>query len=460
MKEMMWKTIQNSMMRLLQVSLLTAAIVALFFTSCTNVDYGLGSELLPDSYDMTLSRDTLRVNAKTMYVDSLYSDVWTYSLLGSYVDVVWGGTTASTLYQILPVSGYFSSYDTLWGTDPVVDSVRLVLSIDSEVGDTLSEHIIDIYEVTGLPTCYDSAYYSNFDPTPYINSTPIASFNLSSDSSSYTMPEILIEKYLDTNEMAYYNDSLFLLKYPGLYFKTRESVSEKGLLSTINNSYSSINVYYHNKNEDPDTTIMAFNFGGSYSTRNKVITMIQNDFSLGDMSVGVNQSYIGIDVENPPITYVRSFAGLKTYVEVLESELDRIRANAESLGYSRIAVNNATLMLPIYLPSGGTYDNAPEQLGMYYTYEVGEGTHDYWYGIDTDTYSFNGLISRSLGRYTMDISSYIQRRFTYDEDVEGEEWVDIAPAFGYEATNVGVKLVGSADEDTPMEIHLTYTMMK
>lgn len=454
-------TILNFMMRLLRASLLYVVVTFVGLSSCTEVDYNLGVDLMPETTDMFVARDTLSVKSYSVMVDSIVSDVWSYGAIGSYVDPVWGGVTASTLFQVVPSTYAFSSADTLWGVNCVIDSVFLSIYLGSNLGDTLYDQVIDLYNLTEvIPYHFDSTYYSNFDPMLYADPEPFASIDFKYDESDYVLPIDFAQQYLDTVGGHFLYDSLFVRKFPGIYMKPRSKATSGGLLSRINNEYSSIVVYYHNENPTGyDTTYMSLTMT-SYDGSNKIINIFENDLSLADPVVGVDTSMIGSDVEDPPVTYVRSFATLMTRVELLESEIERIRTLARDKGYTDVAISNATLVLPLVDTTASAYNRAPNRLGMYYEYETSTDSDDYWYGISDTDYAFDGYLSRSLGEYRLNITSYVQRRFAGEDYIEDQDQVDISVGYDLESENVGVFLKGAADADDPMEIELTYVMVK
>ncbi len=445
------------MMKLLRVKLLLLVAAILGYSSCTEVNYELGTGLLPGSTETTVKLDTLSLKSFTHRTDSIVSDWWaSTSPLGSYIDPVWGRTTGSTVYQIVPSSNAFTSLDTLWGKDPVIDSVFLMLTHYATVGDTTASNVLDIYSMNKpLPMHYDSSYYSNFDAESYIDQSPVASITVDMNTSKYELPIEFATHYLDTLNHVYLYDSLFVERYPGIYIKPRTQVVNGGLLSQISNESSYILVYYHNSDEDgADTTSMTFNL--SSRGINKVINILDNDTSYADPVVGIENDYIGENVENAPITYVRPFANLTTKVELIDSEIDRIKAIVEAEGYSKVAVNNATIVIPLADPKAGSMNYAPSFLGLYYDYSTNEDSPDYWYGLSESDDTFDGSLSRSNGEYRMNITSYVQDRFN---GTAQSNILEIAPIYGDEISDSGVALNGASAEN-PIELVLTYTLIK
>jgi len=86
--------------------------------------------------------DTVSLKAFTIKEDSLSSDERTYSLLGSFLDPIFGYSEASFITQMrLPSS------NASFGTNPVADSMVIYLDYRSYYGDTTISQTFDVYEI-------------------------------------------------------------------------------------------------------------------------------------------------------------------------------------------------------------------------------------------------------------------------------------------------------------------------
>ena len=146
-----------------------------------------------------------------------------------------------------------------------------------------------------------------------------------------------------------------------------------------------------------------------------------------------------------------------TEVEVLQEEIDRIKKQAEAEGYSRVSINNATLIATINNPIPERLDWSPSRLGIFYNYNDFTLIPDYYpYDVDDTTPMFGGYINRAKMRYSMNITTWIQQLFTGATE---EKKVDLTVGYGFESIMAGVALEGVGSE-TPLQIAITYTMVK
>ena len=428
--------------------------------SCTKVEDELGTDFIPVQDMMKLRMDTMKkVYSYTRSVDSIVTDEWGYTYMGSMVQSMFGQTNCDFIGQVV-FAGGFSSSDSLWGDQPAIDSAFISLAISGYWGDTLENVVVDVYRMNKpLPYLKDSSYYSNFDAEPYIDPTPIATMNVTGNTESayVKIPNEVAERYLDTTDMIYVYDTLFHKRHPGYFFKARKTM-QGGNIYSVDLTNSNIFVYYHNKNVPvADTSYVMFAFDNGDESYNEAFTMISHDFTYASALNGVNPKEIDNTSEPQKLTYIQSLGGLMTEVEVLQEEIDRIKKQAEAEGYSRVSINNATLIATIDNPIPERLDWSPSRLGIFYNYNDFTLIPDYYpYDVDDTTPMFGGYINRAKMCYSMNITTWIQQLFTGATE---EKKVDLTVGYGFESIMAGVALEGVGSE-TPLQIAITYTMVK
>lgn len=130
--------------------------------SCKKIEnQDLGLQVQPQGDRVNIaSLDTLTVLSHTVLEDSLRSDEFSNSLLGSYVDPVFGKTTSS-VYTHIRLGGNTTNFAPVGGTisDVVVDSMVLYIDLGIFYGN-LSAQEFEIYRVTE-DFERDSTYFTN-----------------------------------------------------------------------------------------------------------------------------------------------------------------------------------------------------------------------------------------------------------------------------------------------------------
>ncbi|MBO5821141.1 MAG: DUF4270 family protein, partial [Alistipes sp.] len=181
------------------VYMLACVVLALVSASCTTeVDYTLGSEFVPTKQNMELKRRLYRMGemsegeTKTecqLLETRLYK---TDSIVSSNLESGYFGMESSNIYGIRR-AGFMSQIvfgATLgdkhsWGYRPIFDSMALVLYVTDFHGDTTKKYRFNVYEVISNDYLAkglnpdgenDSTFYVNFDPSQYVSSEPIFTF--------------------------------------------------------------------------------------------------------------------------------------------------------------------------------------------------------------------------------------------------------------------------------------------
>lgn len=509
-------------------SLLVAAIAGMLtFGACTEVDDTLGVEFIPDNQEMKVGFKRLDrreaagrrfFETRLFKSDSVESANLSYGYLGTMENDTFGLCKAGFYSQYVSYyvvdSGYF-------GYRPIFDSMQLLLSIADYAGDTTVVQHFEIYEVVAddfLTESADTVFYTAFDPTPYLSERPIFTFDFPDGET--TGPATTAVTLTPTEEGLKFIDRLLLLDgeekddygvyddydtwvehFKGIYIRPKSPVAGGALYSTTLSS-SGLAMYCRNRDEqDPmivkDTVGAVYYFYDDYATAGNVsINTIDRDYTNSLFNI----DEIDESSESRPLTptcFVEGFGGVVTeisftedFFEAIAEILDEEQASTGER-YRSLAINQA--VLSIYLadsdydwmavdPAAITpwLDYYAERLGLYTNYKTKTAVPDYYYTYE-QTYSttlpFDGYLNRSLGCYTMDISSYVQlvwNRYLNEVAAAAEEGrqpdlnnvkgstVYLAPeAYSYFTyTHASAQGMDDESNNAPMRVDLTYTLIK
>ncbi len=337
---------------------ITAWILALFaLTLSCNDPSDLGMELLPstDLIEVKSFVDNSSISAYTFTEGPIRTDQASKNLLGSIYDPVFGKTTINFAAQFR-LQGY-----PRFGTNPIVDSVKLYLSYKKLYGDTLTPQKFRVYELT--KSIYADSTNAKGESVAYPYYQDI---NLKSMASSQLLGEIeytpklklsekkdtlfqsivipldvsLGQKFVNADSMLLVNNEVFLEFFKGLYIETEEQSEPGGAILTQEAVFSSrspgsaLAIYFNNDEnkakEKPDTMYHAFAIT-SFSAR---INSIEHDYSGTPFYDALNQESV-----EDTLIYVQATGGLRSKVFI-----DGLSTWKDSLN---IAVNKAELIFQI-----------------------------------------------------------------------------------------------------------------
>jgi hypothetical protein len=395
-------------MPLLKGILLAAGLLTLTFLSCKKSPAELGIEILPPSDTVGIkSVDTVTVYAYSMINDSVRTDESTAGLYGAIMDPVFGKTTASFYTQLC-----LSNEGVKFGTNPVLDSLILVLYYDGYSGDTTTLQRIRVYEMS-QDIVYDSSYFSNqsvgtydieladqyFAPTPHDSVTvwgkkdaPHLRINLSAKTN------YLGNKLLEAPQSILNSNAEFIKFMKGLYVKC-EPVDSKGafLHFTTSAPYSKMVVYFKNESSG-DSLHYDFVINGTAARFTHF-----DHFGYLDASPAFRQQVINHDTNmGKDRLYLQAMAGVK-----IRLRLPYIRDLVKN---GPIALNNAQLVFKNI--SNDTVYPPPATLYIYRLDSAGN------FGILPDqTQSaayFGGTYHASTRTYSFRITEYLQNLLLND----------------------------------------------
>jgi len=237
-------------------SFLLLSIILINLASCKKDPYTIGLSLLPPTDTLTVkTTDTVSIVAYSVLQDSIRTDETKTNILGSFVDPVFGKTTASFCTQLR-----LSSEGVDFGTDPVLDSVVLMLRYSSIYGNSNALQNLRVYELNE-DIVVDTAYYSNHKIQYY--NTLLADYTFSpnlTDSVSIYGTNVLPHLRINlSNQTNYFGNKILyapgdiLLKNTkfvdfinGLYIQSSAVNSDGSLISfNMSSELTKMVVYFH-----------------------------------------------------------------------------------------------------------------------------------------------------------------------------------------------------------------------
>lgn len=449
--------------------LLFCLAASLLTVACTSRDEAFGNGMIPPSQQMGSAIDsTVSVFSYVVTCDSLDTNIADFyqPFMGSYIDPIVGRTDVAVFTNFSPNGFEHSHY---FGENPVIDSMRYAIAFSGALGDTTQAVTVDVYEVKeGIQFYQDSAYFSNFDMTPYIGTEPLFSFEHKGIGTAYgKLPQEFAERMLDNTQSqdnVYYADTAFHRKFPGLYFKLRQpATSGEGQMLQFDLSQSAMFLSYHNTGPDgPDTLRQRMWFFGDRTYDYVSFSTVQHDYSFADPAKGgVTTAEIGDTVNASKYIYVQGLAGLMGALKVDETALDALKQKAVDLGYSHIALHRAELQVTMVDSGAEQYDLSFPTLGIYYDmlkYQFLSEYNPILESITSSGYSstLGGALNRSKGVYTFNLTSYMQSLLTGKEK---RFTTQLLPAYGFRNNFARCWIYGT-DSPYPPQLVLTYTMIR
>lgn len=470
---------------------LCAAVVML--GACTEVDDALGSDLIPENQRMTIRIDTLR-NLETYIAqsDSVKSRIKGsgYAYIGQLRNDTFGLRRCSFISQILPTQ---LPYRAGFGIDPIFDSVMFTYSISDYKGDTMAAQKFYVYEVNRKFVPEDSTFYVNFDAEGYVNPEPLFEFEITSptktSSRAYPTEAGLdyIKRLMQTDTVTYYNDTLWVNKFHGLYVVPEQTDSESKVIYRTETSYTGLELWLRD-HDSIDNNLILDTIVASYACYatdakmgNIAANMVYHDYEGSLVAdLGVNDTLASDPVQRT--IYVEGMGGVMGYVKVTDQFVEKLAElgdEAKNGGYSTVSINQAMVYFPLTVnvknpaerPAAIPFlDAAPTRLGMYTAFASLTGIPDYDHEYEEslsnygDQYKlpYGGELNRSRGCYAMDVTAYVQRMWSEYQRADGNldevkyRSIFVAPAADDMFTLGQVALQGN----DAIEIVLTYTLMR
>ncbi|MBQ8959335.1 MAG: DUF4270 family protein [Bacteroidales bacterium] len=335
-------------------------LLVLAFASCRKSPDTIGNNLISDdNYFEVYKTDTAEVICYS-YLDTVSTGNVLNGLLGSMNDPVFGHSEAGFYTQFRPsVAG--QSY----GSNPVLDSLVLQLSLTNYYGDTTVMQTVHAFELSDtlsvLSTYYntsevatynvDHANGYQFRPRPntkmHIYGTDtvrqaVIRIPLSQELGNYLMS-------LDTT--VYSRPDLFKQHFKGLHVFC-DPVSYPGSIISIdvtNNTYTLLQLYYHNA-ATPEKP-MRYDF--HTTSKDAYFNSVEHDYSSGSQDF-VSQVLEGQTDLGKQLVYLQSMGGVKT--KILFPNLEHW---TDSLENCHLVINEAKLIVPASASATDSVYKAP-----------------------------------------------------------------------------------------------------
>ncbi|HHT34636.1 MAG TPA: DUF4270 domain-containing protein [Bacteroidales bacterium] len=245
---------------------LFVTFLSILTLSCNDTLDRVGFTIQPGMDNLTVGIDTMHLQARTIEIDSIFART-KYPVLGEYTDPLFGSIKSEYLGEFyLPEGAGFNAGST-------IDSVKVVVSYSSMMGDSLAPMELSVYELNR--SLMGVSRYTHLNPEEYADMTaPLGkavftgknkTYHTETYTSGYTsqtykvydisvdLPLTLGQRFLDEyNKPAHgmMNDAdRFRQFFPGLYFTT-----SFGNSTILNVSFTSFFVHYHYTDEGGSST--------------------------------------------------------------------------------------------------------------------------------------------------------------------------------------------------------------
>ena len=318
------------------------------FASCKKSPETIGNNLIGDSeYIDVYHTDTVDIVCHS-YLDSVNTTNPTSALLGAMRDPVFGTSEAGFYTQFR-----FSMAGQSFGSNPIVDSLVLQLSLTGCYGDTMVLQTVHVYELADTLSIHESYYNHNvvatnaidhangyqFRPCPHTKVHIIGTDTLAQPIIRIPLSQELGNKLIMLDTAVYSLPDLFKEQFHGLYV-TCAPVGQDGAISSINltnNEYTLLQLYYHNA-ATPNKP-MRYNY---YVTSSDIFfNHIDHDYTQGNPDF-VGQVLGGQTALGQQRVYLQTMGGVRTFIK-----FPNLSHWADTLEGRHMVINEAKLILPV-----------------------------------------------------------------------------------------------------------------
>lgn len=482
-------------------SLLTFSLagIAVLFSSCTNVDDSLGSEIIPGGNEhLSLKIDTLGLTQEqTIKVFQSYADsigrrgsgsVMRGSMnlnigyLGSEVDSYFGKTAAASIMTALPTQP--STPNFFKNKHNTVDSVKLVLNMKYVSGKYDVGQKFNVYRLKdSLAYSKDTLYYQSFLYENHIDADrPLFTFEYSGMPKEVKEVKLnimdkgreFLSEFMAADTTLFYLDktSEFLQKFKGFVVAPAPNSPQDAAIyvNYIPNTY--INFYFQRDRDqweidadknNKNKTVTAFSqwyMSDKSSGSNTSVASIRHDYS-GTPLAGVKDRGL---VEAPGKAYIKGLGGVAATLEFGDGFFAAIENLKTSDEYT-VFVNQARMFVWVDDNGVEAYDRSFQKLGSYIDYGKMDVIADYYITDKTDETDiiipYDGTLNRNSGKgyYEMDITSFMQHAIQNDDKVSRR--LTLAPTYTpYEPFSDALTVLQTHGSEHPITVKLTYTLVK
>ena len=389
----------------------------------------------PGDITKTFFTDTITISAFTFADDSITSDERTLNLLGSYIDPVFGLSTASFLTQFRSPSNIpFTS------SNLQADSLVLYLKYNSYYGDIITTQNIVVYELTKSIDIV-STYYSNKNVSQYYDSLiEIANKtfipNPNESVLAITLSSSLANKLLNTSLDALSDNSAFIEYFKGLYIKANNFAPSSSILYfNLLAPETKLTLYYK------DTTA-SLNYSFVVNSNCARFNLFSHDYSNANFYSHLNDA-----INQDSVVYIQSMAGVKVKVNF------PYIASLKNLG--KIAINKAQLV--IYTSDNDISDTSkyhiPSKLLALMPDTAVPGGYNFLPDYNVGQTYFDGNYYSDEKSYKFNITLYIQDLI----DNPSNTGIFLFTAENRISANRAV--LTSGKNSKPMKLRITYTKL-
>ena len=402
---------------------LCAAFLSIVTLSCNDTLDQVGFTIQPGMDTLTVGIDTMHLKARTVQLDSIYAKT-NYPVLGEYLDPVFGSVKSEYMGEFyLPEGSGFKP-------DATVDSVRVVVSYTTIMGDSLAPMELSVYELNRSLKGIKS--YTHINPEEFAEmSEPLGKkvftgknntfhteyYNTGYSTESYKVYDISVDLPMSVGErfLNEYNkpghgmmSDLYSFRefFPGLYFTT-----SFGNSTILNIDFTTLFLHYHYTDVKGSST-------GQDTIRTDALRLfITPDVTQINTIRSNNQQLLE---ESDTHTYVKSPAGVVTEITFPFSDIyQELQSRALNLAnFTFFAMPDATEnpMVKISPPDYLLLVNRDSLAGFFEQRKLPDNVTSFLsnkFDATTYTYDFNNIsammnyYNRTMGENPDDLVYYL-----------------------------------------------------
>ena len=442
----------KSIMTLKKTLFFFLLILGISFVSCDSDPGILGLDIIPPGDEILVYFDTsTQIQTHTVSIDSIRSDEdvfsgnKSYSLLGSYMDPVFGSSNAAFATQVR-----LSKNAIDFGENFTLDSMVLYLELANVYGDKrqAGQQELFVYQLTDTISLEES-YTSNLEIENYYDNSEVLAHKFISPNNKDSVIAIkidhssFVELFSDTSNMS--DNDVFQNLFKGLYVKTSQ-MSYTGSIMAFDmlSDKSMLRLYYHNYPESSELVPLS-----AHSVFDLVINEKCARINLFNHDYGVAQNPIqNIDdsLVEDTLVYVQAMGGLRVKVD-----LPDIMKWQDS---TSVVISSARLIVPVLENSTDIYSPIAK---LNLAYINNEGGNEFF----PDLYNngsffqeyFNGIYNHEQNTYEFNIAMFVQKVISSEIPLNGFYIYPYATENPVMANRVILK---GAKANKGMKLYITY----
>ena len=418
--------------------LLPSLLIALsFFSGCKDADE-IGLDALPNGDQLgTAVSDTATIVTTILREDSLIGDELSSQLIGSINSPTFGLSTAN-VYSQLVLSG-----TPAFGTNPIADSIVLILAYNGIYGDSSQQQTATVYQLTedmhvdstyytSKTFAYNSTAIGNETYTPSMKSVVLASDTTDTLSSQLRIKlnnSVANDILAQSGTSVFTSNDTWMAYYKGIYIASTPIVnSGQGAISSFSFFASAVKLYFHN-----DTVPKSY----SFSLSNARLNNFTHDYTGTNIA---NQLAAGGTTDS--LAYVQGNSGVKTKIS-----LPYLKHFKDS---GSIVVNKAELKITAQNSVQRFY---PVPTNLLLTTVSNTGTNIFPIDYYESTGYYGGSYYSTNRTYTFNIARQVQR--IIDGTNNSTNFYLVVAGAG--VTSNGVVIGSSSNADYRLKFTLYYT---